>query len=165
MSVGHTPSASRFVVHVAEAARASEVRSRVGAVGSVEGIEGHADLLVLRLNEQHEDPRAAWQSVREALGGEVEIVPVLHGPDGEPCYPTGRVAVRFREVLSDSEIAQFAEQHGLRVRVRNRYVQVQVEFQLEQSQRIYLPDLLDQIERSPAVRAVWPETLSRYRRV
>jgi hypothetical protein len=164
VSSSHTPSARSFVVHVSADARASDVRRRAGAVGSLEGIEGHADLLLLSLRERYEDARVAWQSVREALGGEIEIAPVLLDPAGEPRYPTGRIAVRFREAPSDSELAQFAAQHGLRVRLRNRYVEVQVEFQLESPEKIYLPDLLEQIEGSRDVRAVWPETLARYRR-
>jgi hypothetical protein len=147
-----------------EEAPAAELRRRAGAVGSVEGIEGHTELLVLCLRERHEDARVAWQRVREALGDEVEIAPVLIDPTGEPRYPTGRIAVRFREAPSDSELARFAAQHGLRVHLRNQYVELQVEFQLESPGPVYLPDLLERIERSSEVRAVWPETLARYRR-
>jgi hypothetical protein len=162
MSADRAPCNDRLVVHVS-ASRAAEVRERAEALGTLEALEGHEDLFVLRLREPQSEARGAWNTVQHALGVGCEVEPVLVDAQGEAHYPTGRIEVRFREAPSDPDLERFAAEHGLRVRGRNRYVSVQAEFQIAEPGR-FLPDLIDGIERSAAVRAVWPDTLSRYRR-
>jgi hypothetical protein len=133
-------------------------------MGSVEDLEAHGGMMVLNLREGPEDPRDAWRRVCEALGSEIRIEPALMDANGEAHYPTGRIAVRFRETPSDTEIERFATEHGLQVHARNRYVPVQVEFEPLEPGRQYLPDVLEEIEVSRGVHAAWAQTLSRYRR-
>lgn len=73
---------------------------------------------------------------------------------------TGEVSVRFHGAPSDSELAGFAAEHGLRLLRRNELVPQQAVFQPLQPLGNDLGSVIRRIEREGAARAVWANTLS-----
>ncbi len=163
MSGDRTACSDRLVVRPAEGTRGTTVWARAEKIGSLEPLEGHGGTFVLHLAQAAPDARAAWESARQALGSDCQVEPVLVDAEGRDHYPTGRLEVRFHEPPSDSDLESFASEHGLRLRGRNRFVSVQVEFQTPEG-NAFLIDVIERLELSSAVHSAWADTLSRYRR-
>ncbi len=163
MSRDRTACSDRLVVRPAEGTRGTTVQARAEKIGSLEPLEGHGGTFVLHLAQAAADARAAWESARQALGSDCQVEPVLVDAEGCDHYPTGRLEVRFHEPPSDSDLESFASEHGLRLRGRNRFVPVQVEFETPETDA-FLLDMIERLELSSAVHSAWADTLSRYRR-
>lgn len=160
----YRPSIDRFVINVRHAGHGALVKL-AGAVGVIEPLKGHDDLVVLRLPDGGDEPREAWSRVVHAVGGSLSVEPVMMDETGSPHYPTGRIAVRFKAPPGEGELTTFAERHALRVLSRNKYVPSQVVFEPQDPAACYLPDLVEAVDAEGGVEAAWPETLSEYRRV
>lgn len=76
--------------------------------------------------------------------------------------PTGEITVRFRETPDEQQLARFASGHRLRLLRRNEFVPQQAVFM--PADRSDLPALVRTIEQDGNTKAVWLNTLSRYRR-
>jgi len=111
------------------------------------------------------DPRETWRRASRLLGSLGTVDPVLVGPDGELHFPTGEVSVRFKEPPSEAELDQFAARYGLRFVKGNEFVPAQMVFARAHPMGVFLPELVEQLARSDAVRAAWANTVSRYRRI
>ena len=159
------PSRDQFVVHFHDESRVSELRKRAEDLGSLEVIQGPEEFWVLRLKQPEAEPRAAWESVRKALGGDWTVDPVFLDEQGRPHYPTGRIQVRFIVPPRPAQLKQFAKLHRLEVCARNQYVPAQAVFQPQAKARNYLPDLLEEIQSAETVQAAWPDTVSAYKRI
>jgi hypothetical protein len=80
-------------------------------------------------------------------------------------FPTGEVSVRFNEPPSESELDQFAARFELRFVKGNEFVPAQIVFVRAHPMEVFLPELIERLARSDAVRAAWAITVSRYRRI
>jgi hypothetical protein len=70
---------------------------------------------------------------------------------------TGEISVRFYGAPSDADLAGFATEHGLLLLRRNDYVPSQAVFQPLAANP---EEIIGQIRREGAARAVWANTLS-----
>lgn len=138
----------------------ADTMEKLSTLGSVEPLEG-ADGVLLRMASTETDPRASWHALREQAGLE-GVNPVLLDEQGEPHLPTGEVTVRFASPPGDDTLEEFARQHGLELRQRNKYQPAQASFLVSAQQ--YLPDVVEALEPAENVVAVWANTKSRYRR-
>lgn len=164
MAGTRTPSATRFVVRGA-GKDPEEIRRRTKDLGSCQELEESSDLTVVEVETHADGPKAAWEKLKTALGPEHEVAPVLLDEEGGEHYPTGKLTVRFRETPSDEELARFAADHGLQLRGRNKWVAMQADFEASREAEDFLPELVEKVEEEKTVRAAWPDTLSRYRRL
>ena len=154
------PSSEEFVLRVARADEATLARAR--RLGPVERIAQARDLCLLRV-AQEATPAASWAAAAKALGGDVELFPVLYDRDGMSHYPTGEVTVRFAEAPSDADLARFCDRQRLRLLRRNAFVTQQVVC-APAAGADFLPDLVARIAAQPGVQRAWANTLSAYRR-
>jgi hypothetical protein len=161
--VKQSPSDHLFVVDVGPQERDQAVQ-RLAPLGSVEPLEGSERLLLLTIASGSLDAKAAWSRARELLGDLGSLHPVLLDELGEPHFPTGEISVRFHEVPPDDRLQEFAAEHGLRLRDRNEYVPQQVVFRPVDSSASYLPKLVQQLADTKDTKAVWANTLTRFRR-
>ncbi|HSS79452.1 MAG TPA: hypothetical protein VLV54_22215 [Thermoanaerobaculia bacterium] len=81
----------------------------------------------------------------------------------EPVYLTGEISVRFTTSPGDEDLRRFTARYGLRLLRRNEFVREQVVFEpVDASRSLY--DLVQEIEREGAAKAVWANTLRRFHR-
>jgi hypothetical protein len=81
----------------------------------------------------------------------------------ETIYLTGEISVRFTTSPGDEDLRRFTARHGLRLLRRNEFVREQAVFKPVDASRS-LPDLIQEIEREGAAKAVWANTLRRFHR-
>jgi hypothetical protein len=156
-----SPSNHLFVVRIRPEERSSA--ERLAMLGRVQPLEG-MDALLLSLPSDREAPRAAWRQAQEIVGNAGSVQPVLVDEEGEPHYPTGEISIRFRDALGDDELRRFAARHKLRLLRRNEFVPQQAVFEPLSSSSSYLPEIVQEIGRQGAAKAVWANTLSLYQR-
>jgi hypothetical protein len=113
---------------------------------------------------QQATPATSWAAAARALGGAVELFPVLYDRDGAPHYPTGEVTVRFDEAPSDADLARFCDAQRIRLLRRNTFVAQQVVCAPLSAAADFLPELVARIAAQPGVHRAWANTLSAYRR-
>ncbi len=82
---------------------------------------------------------------------------------GEPVQLTGEISVRFIASPEEEDLRRFSARHGLRLLRRNEFVREQAVFKPIDASR-NLPDLVHEIEREGAAKAVWANTLHRFHR-
>jgi hypothetical protein len=155
------PSAEEFVLRVAASDEATLTRAR--RLGPVERLGPARDLCLLRV-PQRATPQATWAAVAKAIGGDVELFPVLYDRDGASHYPTGELTVRFETAPDDASLARFCEAQRLRLLRRNAFVAQQVVCAPASASSGFLPDLVARVAAQPGVRRAWANTLSQYRR-
>lgn len=159
------PSSDRFVVR-AEGAAATKLREHAMELGALESLRGpDGGLEVLRLNQPPGEAREAWARVCRTLGPESAVAPVLLDESGQVLYATGRITVRFDKPPAEDELSRFASRYSLRLRERNKLAPAQVTFDADATPEVFPPDFVEELGRSPGVRAAWLETLSAYRRL
>ena len=156
------PSDHLFVVDIGSRERDQAVQ-RLAPLGSVKPLEGSERLLLLTIPPGTLDAEAAWSQARELLGALGSVHPVLLDELGEPHFPTGEISVRFREIPPDDRLQEFAAEHGLRLRDRNEYVPQQAVFR-PADPASYLPKLVQELAETKDTKAVWANTLTRFRR-
>lgn len=162
--MGHEePSRDTFVIHPTSESGIAEIKKRLHQLGSTEIIEGPDAGVILRLEQPGEEPRFTWQAIRDAVGENIGVHPVLLDSGGDPHYPTGRINVRFSRAPDEAEVEHFARTHNLTGASKNKYIPSQ--FVFEPREKRYLPDVLKQIRSEESVTAAWADTLSQYRRV
>ena len=156
-----SPSSHLFVVRLRpEDPPASE---RLETLGRVQPLEG-TDALLLSLPTDREAPKSAWRQAQEIVGDAGTVQPVLLDEEGEPHYPTGEISIRFKDALGDDELRRFAACNGLQLLRRNEFVPQQAVFQPLDGSGSYLPEIVQEIRRQGAAKAVWANTLSLYQR-
>jgi hypothetical protein len=155
------PSSEEFVLRVARADEATLARAR--RLGPVERLAEARDLCLLRV-AQAATPAASWAAAAKALGGAVDLFPVLYDQDGMSHYPTGEVTVRFVDAPSDAELARFCDAQRVRLLRRNTFVTQQVVCTPASASADFLPDLVARIASQPGVHRAWANTFSAYRR-
>lgn len=156
------PSDHLFVVDVGSRER-DEAVQHLAPLGTVQPLEGSERLLLLTIAPGSLDAESAWNRARELLGDLGSVHPVLLDELGEPHFPTGEISVRFREVPPDDRLQEFAAEHGLRLRNRNEYVPQQAVFRPVDSAS-YLPKVVEELTETTDTKAVWANTLTRFRR-
>jgi hypothetical protein len=156
-----SPSNYLFVVRIRPEDRSSA--ERLAMMGRVQPLEG-MDALLLSLPTDREAPRSAWRQAQEIVGDAGTVQPVLVDEEGGPHYPTGEISIRFTDVLGDDELRRFAARHELRLLRRNLFVPQQAVFQPLDGPGSYLPEVVQEIGRHGAAKAVWANTLSLYQR-
>ena len=158
-----TPSDHLFVVD-AEPASQETARRRLAALGDVRALEGSRDLLLLSVRPGEFSANSAWSRARELLGSLGTVQPVLVDEVGEHHFPTGEISVRFHQPLPEAELTRFAEHHGLRLRRRNEFIPQQAVFDPMDDSRSYIPEIVEKIAADKDTKAVWANTLTRFRR-
>jgi hypothetical protein len=157
------PSDHLFVVDV-DSQKRDQAAKRLAPLGGVKPLEGNERLLLLTVEPGSLDSESAWSRARKLLGDLGSVHPVLMDELGEPHFPTGEISVRFHEVPPDDRLQEFAADHGLRLRDRNEYVPQQAVFRPVDSSSRYLPKLVQELADTRETRAVWANTLTRFRR-
>jgi hypothetical protein len=155
------PSSEEFVLR-ADAATLTRARR----LGPVERLESSArdNFCLLRVPQQA-TPEKSWAAVAKAMGGNVDLFPVLYDRDGTSHYPTGEVTVRFDAAPDDAALARFLDAHRLRLLRRNAFVAQQVVCASAAAASQFLPDLVARLAAQPGVLRAWANTLSNYRRM
>ena len=164
---------SIFVIHSPDGAAIADSDDSLEKLGKIVPLEEFADFCLLYLENESEDEKESedaketWQRLRDELAPEFALEPVFIDYGGRLSYATGLVTVRFTKTPTDDELKQFARQWGLRFKARNPYVPSQATFdKTAGTLNHYLPDIIDSIKRSAKqVRAVWPDTISRYLKI
>ncbi len=156
------PSSRFFVVHPG-GVNPKLIAEKLAPLASVEQLPQSAGLLVSPKSAS-DDPREAWRELRAKLGEDAAVTPLLLDEDGEPAIPTGEIVVRFSSPPADEELRCFAVAHRLELRGRNAWVPSQVSFAAASPAGLYLPDLVEDLQAEPNVRAAWAKTLAHYRR-
>lgn len=157
------PSHEHFVVKVDPTTDRQALESRAAAIGTLEPVPGHDDMLLLHVHDAVARARTAWDHVQDAIGREFTVMPVILDERGIPSYPTGRVGVRFKQAPEPADVERFAEQLNLRLVGMNKYVAAQAVFE-PNDHTDYLPDVVDVAASDERVDKVWPEALSAYKR-
>jgi len=155
-----SPSNCLFVVRLRPGDRSAS--KRLETLGCVQPLEG-TDALLLSLPADSKEPRS-WRQAQEVVGTAGTVQPVLLDEEGEPHYPTGEISVRFKDALGDDELRRFAARHELRLLRRNEFVPQQAVFEPLDGSGSYLPEIVQEIGRQGAAKAVWANTLSLYQR-
>lgn len=156
------PSAQLFVI---DAPRGQEwAAERLAHLGSVEPLEGSDRLLLLSVPAGKGDPETQWALARELLGELGTVQPVLLDELGEAHFPTGEISVRFHEAPPEDRLREFATEHGLTLRDRNEFVPQQAVFRPADPAGSYLPKLVQELSETKDTKAVWANTLTRFRR-
>lgn len=157
------PSDHLFVVDIPQE-RESAVE-RLSPLGAVTPLEGNDRLLLLSIPAgSGGDAESRWAQAKELLGDLGTVQPVLLDESGEAHYPTGEISVRFHEAQPDDRLHSFAEEHGLRLRDRNEFVPHQAVFRPADPSSIYLPKVVRELAQTQDTKAVWANTLTRFRR-
>lgn len=159
------PSPDTFVIHAENESTAVDLKKSLNQLGSVEVMNGPEKGIVLRLPHAKGKPRFNWQAIRDLVGENVGVHPVLVDSGGGSHYPTGRITVRFQHPPDEAEVEQFAQAHNLDTRGQNKFIPSQFVFEPRESSKRYLPDVLDQVRAEGSVKAAWADTLSQYERV
>lgn len=157
------PSNEKFVIQ--PTGNMEEIKKRLGGLGSVQPMQAPGEGVVLQLVQPLQEPKSAWQAIRDAVGENVDVHPVLLDSGGDPHYPTGRITVRFSNPPEDSEVEEFAQSHNLETRSKNKFIPSQFVFEPRESSNRYLPDVLNKIRSEKSVKAAWANTLSEYKRI
>lgn len=157
------PSDHLFVIEISRD-RESAVK-RLVPLGSAKPLEGSERLLLLSLPAENGDPEARWALAQELLGELGTVQPVLLDETGEAHFPTGEISVRFHEAPPDDRLQEFAAEHGLRLRDRNEFVPQQAVFRPAAPSTTYLPKVVQELAETKDAKAVWANTLTRFRRV
>jgi hypothetical protein len=161
--VKQAPSDHLFVVDIGSRERDQAIQ-RLAPLGTVKPLEGSERLLLLTIAPGSLDAESAWSRARELLGDLGSVHPVLLDELGELHFPTGEISVRFHEVPPDDRLQEFAAEHGLRLRDRNEYVPQQAVFRPVDPSVSYLPKLVQELTDTKDTKAVWANTLTRFRR-
>lgn len=127
-------------------------------------MNGPEEGVILRLPDAEQEPRYNWQAVRDVVGEDVGVHPVLLDSGGGSHYPTGRITVRFQSPPDEAEVEQFARTHDLETMGKNKFIPSQFTFEPRESAKRYLPDVLEKVRAEGSVKAAWANTLSPYER-
>jgi hypothetical protein len=159
------PSRDTFVIHPVSSTHIADLKKRLDHFGSTKILDSPESTVVLRLDQPKQEPRFAWEAIKNAVGQDTGVHPVLLDSGGDPHYPTGRITVRFSRTPDEAEVEDFARAHNLETRSKNKYIPSQFVFEPRESSNRYLPDVLDQIRSADSVKAAWADTLSQYKQV
>lgn len=155
-----TPAGVVVALKAGAAGRAQKVLSTIGGVTDLR----HADLYLVRPATRPASAREAWADVLRKCPEAEWACPVLKDADGNEMYPTGSIAVRFRDRPAAEALRKFAAASALKVEERNEFVPRQVSFRPLRPRDAYLPGLVSEIADRPEVEAAWASTLGAYRR-
>jgi hypothetical protein len=148
----YTPSRREFVI--LEASH----RQGLSAIAAVE-----TDGTIVRLSADGA-PHDGWMQLRAALGETSHVQPVLLDDAGGRHLPTGDVTVRFKHEPAAAELDDFARRHALALVRRNEFEPGQVVFHPTDAPNVFLPHLVEALERDPATHRAWANTRTRYQR-
>jgi hypothetical protein len=140
-----------------------DVRERLAEFGAVEA-RSDLGVLLLRLDDARTDLRAARAEILDRVEGVDWAEPLLVDDSSSLAVPTGELSVRFHEPLSDDELRQFADEHGLELRRRNEFVPEQATFAPRGRRGETLPEQVEKLGRARTVKQAWTNTASQYRR-
>ena len=157
------PSSRIFVVRGLTREDAERRTRELPLLVQLSELEGHDDVVLLSLRDGPEDAELTWKMLRDQLEAEVE--PLLEEQGGRTVLPIGTLAVRFRREPDDGELQSFAQRHDLEMVERNRFQPGQCVFRPLDPRAVYVPALIDELEREKDVRSAWSQTLQRYRRL
>lgn len=157
------PSENLFVVHTKH--DREKLQDKLEKLGEVEELKGSDNILLLHFSQKTSDAKAAWELIRQKLGEEEIVHPVLLDESGSQQYPTGEISVRFQSPPSDAQLKRFAASHGLRLHSRNEFMPQQAIFEPLKPGEQYVPELVKKIAGAKNVQLAWANTLSRFERV
>jgi len=150
-----------FVIRSQSGKFSVEIEKKLSDQGVVREIEQYSELILLEIADEDVDVRRTWEKLQEELGEGFDVFPVILDDEGNQKYPIGRIAMRFREPLSDDELAAFAKEHELSSVERNEYTQKQIAFGIGQK---FLPELLENLQAENSNVRSWAETISAFKR-
>jgi hypothetical protein len=159
--VKQAPSNHLFVIDIPR--DRESVARRLTPLGNITPIEG-SDRLLLSIPADSGNPETRWAQAQELLGELGTVQPLLLDELGEAHFPTGEISVRFHEAPPDDRLEEFAAEHGLRLRDRNELVPQQAVFRPAVPSSSYLPRLVQELAQMEVIKAVWANTLIRFRR-
>ncbi|MDQ3651339.1 MAG: hypothetical protein M3458_13905 [Acidobacteriota bacterium] len=162
MYVVQKPSKNLFVVHTKH--DREKIQDKLEKLGEVEKLKGSDNILLLHLSQKTPDAKAAWELIRQKLGEEEIVHPVLLDDSGSPQYPTGEICVRFQSSPSDAQLKRFAASHGLRLHSRNEFMPQQAIFESLKPGEQYVTELVQEIAGEKNIQLAWVNTLSRFDR-
>lgn len=113
---------------------------------------------------QANSAQAAWQDLQRRLGDQFQALPVLNDPDSGERYPTGRIGVRFRAPVSDTQLQQLAQAAGAQLLHRTARTDRQAVFAATHPVAQYLPALVQRLAEDDSVDRAWLDAESAYRR-
>ena len=148
----YIPSRREFVI------LEGEHRGRLKAIAAVE-----TDGPIVRLSVDGA-PFDGWSQLRAALGKTSAVQPVLLDDAGGRHLPTGEVTVRFKHEPPAKDLEEFAARHDLTLVRRNEFEPGQVVFLPTDAPNVFLPNLVEALERDAAVHRAWANTRSSYQR-
>lgn len=108
--------------------------------------------------------KATWAKIQETLEGKAFATPVLDDTEGNEFYPTGTLHARFNSVPTDRELQRFCSEHGLELVSRNEFQPAQAAFRVRDPSAVFLPDLVEQLNREDTVKRAWEEAQTHYHR-
>jgi hypothetical protein len=159
------PSTWQFVLRPKKSLAISELEARAGSAGEFKHLTGTKDLLLFSFRQRSSDGRGAWNNLKTMLGEDLAILPVFLDSQNRAHYPTGRITLRFTHARTEEELNQFATLHQFSGWTRNKYIPTQITFEHSRLEKVYLPDVLDELSATEGVSACWPETLSLYEKL
>ena len=106
----------------------------------------------------------AWRKLQRQLGGQFQALPVLSDPDSGERYPTGRIGVRFRAPVSDTQLQHLATAAGAQLLHRTPRTDRQAVFTATDPAAQYAPALVERLAEDDSVDRAWLDAESAYRR-
>jgi hypothetical protein len=149
-------------VVIGELSAATRSRLEEIARKRLETHSGVGDAVVIHGDSS--DPRSFWAEIKQVVGDEALVAPLLSDEGGHRLVPTGHLQVRFKTEPSDDELAAFADQYGLTLASRNDWSRAQAEFTIGPKDTRYPPDIVNRIAGDKNVRAAWPDVKASYKR-
>lgn len=133
-------------------------------IAGVSRVSEHPDVVVVELEDDETDPRAALLEIRELLKDEAQVELALEDDFGNELYPTGTINVRFSDTPSDEELDALGEELGLKCISRNEFQPKQASFEPVDKMAADLSSEISRLEERPEIRKAWPEVWARFRR-
>lgn len=154
-----------FAIALADPEAFDDLRARLSPQGhGVTLVDAAEPMALVTMKGASDDTRRNWETLRGMVPDGAAVAPMMVDDRGHELMPTGRIAVRFERAPERAELERFAAEHGLRLLARNKFQAAQATFAPQSSGGVFLPTIVEDLERSPLVSAAWLETISSYSR-
>jgi hypothetical protein len=125
---------------------------------------GPSGLFVLYCPDQRTTPRQQWEKLVHDYGDLLKFVsPVMLDDKGQQMLPTGKIIVQFHTTPTLRDLKQFEERYDLHDAKVNEFANNQFSFDATDL-RIYLPDLVAELQADGEIKLAAPETFAKYSR-
>lgn len=110
-------------------------------------------------------PEVDWDGLRERLGDDYQILPVLRNEGGSDRYPTGVLSLRIRNTLDPAELGAIATEYGLELVRHTPLAPLQAQFKLLRPAAVFAPALVARLEQDLRIEAAWLDADSAFVRL